>query len=778
METQMNNHFKLVGFGILLIFALISGCTMTAPASSPPPASNLSSSSAFEVNTFRDSFDGVCDANDCSLRDAVYHANNSSQDEIFLPRGTYLLNERIGRNDDSGRYGDLDISSRIIIQGEGIDISLIDGAFEDRVFHVLENGRLELFDLTLRQGWGDDPTFTEPSSLGDQILDCIFSWFSDCSNESTVSPPNDLEHLVSERGGGAIANRGIVKLDQVSIDFSVAIQGGAVYNHGEFTMFGGRICDNHGRVGGGVYNYQGATVELSQVLICRNGEIGKDPTAWGNDFSFNDESDITFYGGGGGIYNNDRATLLAVQTEFNGNSAGPNGSAIWNRGEAELRFSQIVENVADNESFASAILNEGINSSMTISGGGGFLSVIANNQGDSAIENSGKLTIRNTLIQDNNSKRDGAIRNFEEGNLAISQSLVSGNVGEKGPGGIGVYGGTLRLTNVSIGNNVGPTNRDICRTDTCTESIGAVNISGGFSEIVNVTIFGNDYGLVVFSGRAAIRNTILAGNRDFRGFELNCVGAISSLGHNLDSGESCELDGEGDLSSTDPLIIPGLDTSNAFTFTIPGNSPAIGNSDNQSCPPSDQQGEPRPMGKGCDIGADEFLEDSGVPLEAATSAPQATAVQPADEVAPVDPPTTTPSPTTPITTTPSETPTPTSTEPVAIEDPNNAGISGFIWQDANGDGSKQGGELTIGFQSVQLGAGACNSSGLAFQSSNLGGFYSFTSLAAGTYCVSVDRPEVCDHFSTPTTDTSQTVTLGIGESAELLFGYRKTNCVD
>jgi len=778
----MNGKRKLSGLGLLLIIALSSACTMNAPASATPPDSNLSSSSAFEVNTFRDTFDGVCDSSDCSLRDAVYHANNSSQDEIFLPRGTYLLNERIGRNDDSGRYGDLDISSRIIIQGEGLDVSLIDGAYEDRIFHVLENGSLELYDLTLRRGWGDDPEFVGPSSLTDQILDCVFSLFSDCTS-SYVAPPNDFEHIVSERGGGAIANRGTLKLEQVSIDFNVALQGGGLYNQGDVSIIGGRICDNHGRVGGGVYNYQQGTIELTTVLVCRNGEIGDDPTDWGDDFSFNEDSDVTFYGGGGGIYNNDRATLLAVNSEFNANSAGPNGSAIWNIGEATLEFSQIINNVADRESFASAILNEGHNSSLTIRGGGGNFSIIARNEGDSAIKNSGRLTISNTLIQDNISKRNGAIRNFGEGNLAISQSLISGNVGENGPGGIGVYGGTLRLTNVSIGKNVGPTNRDVCNNESCADSIGSVHIHGGFSEIINATIFGNDYGLVVFSGSAAIRNTILAGNRDFRGFELNCVGAISSLGHNLDSGETCELAGEGDLSSTDPLIIPGLDTAHAFTFSIPENSPAIGTSDNQSCPPTDQQGEPRPMGQGCDIGADEFLEDSGVPLEAATSSPQATAVQPADEVAPGDPPTATPTPinptpTTPITATPSETPTPTSTEPVAVEDPANASISGFIWQDADGDGNKQGGELTIGFQEIKLGTGACSSSGFAVKSSNLGGFYSFEGLAAGTYCVSVQRPEVCDHFSTPTTATSVTVTLGIGELSEQLFGYRKTNCVD
>ena len=755
----------------LLLIGSISSCNLPSSAPSSAPDPNVDLSTALVVNTFRDTFDGQCTSTDCSLRDAVYQANTTSANEIFLPKGLYKLNERIGRNDDSGRYGDLDITSTIIIQGEGIDLSVIDGAYEDRIFHVLETGILELHDLTLINGIGDDPIFNKPKSTTDTVLDCVFSLFTNCGNDGYIGPPSDFVHMVDETGGGAIANRGILRLDQVSIEFSVAIKGGGIFNQGDIAISGGRICNNHSRVGGGIYNYLEGSISLTEVLICSNGEIGDDLPDWGNDFSFNDNSDITFFGGGGGIYNDDRATMRIVGGEISQNEASPNGSAIWNRGIAVLESVQVTKNTPGDEPFGSAILNEGNRSSFTITDGEGGFSRISENLVDSAISNRGKLAISNTLIQDNTSRSHGVISNFDDGNLAISQSLISGNVGEDGPGGLGIYGGTLQLTNVSIGRNVGPTNRDVCKTEVCAESIGAVHMEGGFAEIINVTIFGNDYGLVVVSGTALIRNTILAGNRDFRGIELNCVGEVGSMGHNLDGGDTCKLDGERDLSSTDPLIDPALDVGNGFTFAIPANSPAIGKPEDQSCPPIDQQGESRPMGLGCDIGADEKQEISVAPIVSDTTPVQPAAVEPANEVA--QPPTLTKVVVVPPTST--FTPVPPTLTPIP-PDPMNAGISGSVWNDSNANGTQQGIEPGLAAQTVQLGFGACSSSGLKSSASNLGGGYSFTGLAAGTYCVSVQRVEKCGDVTSATTPKEVTLVLAAGQSAVVSFGFQKVIC--
>jgi hypothetical protein len=132
---------------------------------------------------------------------------------------------------------------------------------------------------------------------------------------------------------------------------------------------------------------------------------------------------------------------------------------------------------------------------------------------------------------------------------------------------------------------------------------------------------------------------------------------------------------------------------------------------------------------------------------------------------------------TPSSVSPTDTPTKTITPSVTSPPP--AEISGSLWEDTNRNGSIDFGETTgIGGVTVNLGTGSCNSAGFWQTSTNSSGFYNFTNLAAGTYCVSVSIPVTCDEYTTPTTRTSYTVFLGNGQSVSKNFGYSKTICVD
>jgi CSLREA domain-containing protein len=410
-----------------------------------------------------------------------------------------------------------------------------------------------------------------------------------------------------------------------------------------------------------------------------------------------------------------------------------------------------------------------IGHSSTKSGGGG------------AIRNlGGKVVIVGGFLCDNSAERGGAIYNIS-GRLELFQVGICNN--ESTGRGSAIYSKpsdwtetfsndqSIYMENVTFANHKGA------------DADGVIYLVDSQTILNHVTVNDNDpIGVVVEKGKLSVQNSILANNGS-----RNCQGSVTSLGNNLETGNTCSFNpANGDLLVQDAGLA-ALNGLGGF-FPLKESSPAIDAGNDSACAPIDQRKESRPSGFACDIGAFE--------LQDFVSQNQSEAAQPADSNAPEDPsptsapsnltaPTNTPTATsdsqeivTPLPDTPTFTPTPTPSATPLPPDPMNASISGFIWQDAANFGNKDGGELTIGFQSVQLGAGACSSSGLANQSSNLGGFYSFTGLAAGIYCVSVDRPEVCDHFSTPTTATSQTVTLGIGESAELLFGYRKTNCVD
>jgi hypothetical protein len=125
------------------------------------------------------------------------------------------------------------------------------------------------------------------------------------------------------------------------------------------------------------------------------------------------------------------------------------------------------------------------------------------------------------------------------------------------------------------------------------------------------------------------------------------------------------------------------------------------------------------------------------------------------------------------------TPTPTSAPPtptVTSPPPAIGSISGVVFQDNNSNGNQQGGEAGKSGVTVHLGQGACASSGYQSIVSSGSGSFSFTNLPAGTYCLSVSIPLVCDTYSSPTTSTQYTIILGPGGSVSKLFGYATFPC--
>ena len=107
-------------------------------------------------------------ANDgnCSLREAIIAANKdkpsggkpgecvagSGADTIILPAGTYVLSRTDGGKEDATTTGDLDIDGDVHIEGDGADVTIIEG-FEltDRVIHVL-SGVVTISGVTIRNG--------------------------------------------------------------------------------------------------------------------------------------------------------------------------------------------------------------------------------------------------------------------------------------------------------------------------------------------------------------------------------------------------------------------------------------------------------------------------------------------------------------------------------------------------------------------------------------------------------------------------------------------------
>jgi hypothetical protein len=159
----------------LIAGVLLAACAVPGAATAQTP------DFSFPITSFSDFWDDLvrgdtnCQASEgpqCSLRMAIQEANALGQQdpsriiEIVLPQGTYVVQAVAGHpngaaGDDAAESGDLDVTSTIILRGDGADTTTIeaggDGQEIDRVFHVLAGGDLTLEDVSVRSGRAVDP---------------------------------------------------------------------------------------------------------------------------------------------------------------------------------------------------------------------------------------------------------------------------------------------------------------------------------------------------------------------------------------------------------------------------------------------------------------------------------------------------------------------------------------------------------------------------------------------------------------------------------------------
>jgi CSLREA domain-containing protein len=185
------------------------------------------------VTTTADTTDNNCNSH-CSLRDAIRTAsfNTHVQSYIILPAGTYNLT-LTGANENNGFTGDLDVKSRTVVIGAGVDSTIIDGQGRERIFDASSN-LLELRHLTVRNG------------------------------------------IITNGVGGAIYNSGIVKLEHTRlINNSANLAGGAIYA-GTVESYASEFINNRVTEG-----YGGAITALS-ALLHDSTFIGNNAYGWGS----------------------------------------------------------------------------------------------------------------------------------------------------------------------------------------------------------------------------------------------------------------------------------------------------------------------------------------------------------------------------------------------------------------------------------------------------------------------------------------------------------------
>lgn len=292
---------------------------------------------------------------------------------------------------------------------------------------------------------------------------------------------------------------------------------------------------------------------------------------------------------GGGIFS--AAPLMLVDSIVSGNRAGTNGGGIYSDGALTVSKSTI------GTTAGFSLGNEAEN------GGGIF---------DTGFHIS---DIESSAIVGNTATGGGAIAGRRLVLQNITNTTIADNFAQDVGGGI-TTNGRVVLTNVTISGN-----QVLSDTEGGGAGLNSFGPSGGGSTgggansatytLVNTILSGN----VIQGAATAVANCGTSGG--------TIANHYYSLGHNLENGNSCALDGPGDLTDTDPLLKP-LAANGGFTETMalssrlnsPADaqtSPAVDAGDNASCPNNDQRGELRPADGDlngtfvCDIGAYELF---------------------------------------------------------------------------------------------------------------------------------------------------------------------------
>jgi hypothetical protein len=289
----------------------------------------------------------------------------------------------------------------------------------------------------------------------------------------------------------------------------------------------------------------------------------------------------------------------ALTTTLDGGGVGP---VINISGPFTVSFLNVIVQHGNVNTNGGGILNQGGTLKLE------RVKVINNTANNGAgIYSTGPLELIDVAISDNTANKTsasngGAIFANQAGLASLSRVTISHNTATNLSGGIHQQGGgTLNLTNVTISGNT--SNMD-----------GALTNAAGSANLVNSTIADNhvigtgaSVGGIANQGTISFKNTIVA-NNDL----ANCSaisGTWTSLGHNLDSGNTCGFTQTGDLQNTDPMLgtLSGGPYDIQFQVhpLLPG-SPAINAGTNVGCPDTDGWGGNRPVGAFCDIGAAEF----------------------------------------------------------------------------------------------------------------------------------------------------------------------------
>jgi hypothetical protein len=383
------------------------------------------------------------------------------------------------------------------------------------------------------------------------------------------------------------------ELRSLTLTGGFAADGGGVFNDGTLTMVDVNVSRNAASEGppptrgAGVFN--AGTLTVMNSVVERNTEAWLGGGIWNAGVLMMTNSTVSeneCSGEGGGLINIDVATMTLTDSTVSANR-GNSGGGISNDGTLTLTGSAVEGNTAE--------------------GGAG---------GGIANQALGVLTLTNSSVRDN---RAEALEGDEFGPiwgmgggisngflLTLVNSTVSGNTAVEG-GGIAQYpdGGSMTLSNSTISGNAATGCEGISEEPGCGVGRAGGIWNGEPATLTNCTVSGNtgDFaGGIYNEGDLTLMSTLIDGE---------CGGPtdITSNGYNIESpGDTCGFDQTGDLVNiTEGQLDLGELASNGgptMTHALGADSDAINRIPAVDCGvTTDQRGEPRPVGDGCDVGS-------------------------------------------------------------------------------------------------------------------------------------------------------------------------------
>ncbi|MFP3852876.1 MAG: CSLREA domain-containing protein, partial [Anaerolineales bacterium] len=411
MHTNMRR--ALLPF-MLFLAASLTGCTLLDDIVTG--LRRVCETDPLVVTKTDDTNDGLCTADDCSLREAVVTANNCPGPQtIELPAGAYHLT-RAGSGEDAADTGDLDITDDLVIQG--VDVPSIHGDDQDRVFEIFEPAEVELNLLIVVQG---------KEQLGAGIRNrSVLTLNSSAINNNHAEVPSGGSG--SSSGGGLFNDQGArATINDTQFLENTADEGGGIHNFAlaELTINGGQMAGNVAtNRGGGLWNNFEAQATVNDFDIRMNqadlagAGIYNDGTL---NMEINEFSENTEANQGGGLFNGPDGEAFLYEAWFTNNDADL-GGAVFNQGLIHLYQSGVNNNTAFG-GFGGGLYNDGADAAAllqnsTVSGnmivppgspggsgiynGGGDLqiefSTFAYNNADGILNDGGHGTLESTIL--------------------------------------------------------------------------------------------------------------------------------------------------------------------------------------------------------------------------------------------------------------------------------------------------------------------------------------------------------------------------------------------